>query len=79
MALRAFDTKTGEVVWWGNMETYVQAEHGDDVTVMDHLRVTARLAAVGLIDPEFTEFAKRSEDGEIQSEFWPALIPERLR
>lgn len=73
LALRAFSTKTGEVVWWGNMETYVQAEKGDEVTVLDHLRITARLAAKALTDPLVTEFAKRSEDSEIQTEFWPSL------
>lgn len=73
LALRAFSTQTGEVVWWGCMETFVQAEKGDEVTVMDHLRVTARLAAKALLDPQFTEFAKRAEDRDISEELWPSL------
>jgi len=73
LALRAFSTKTGEVVWWGSMETYVQAQKGDEVTVMDHLRVTARLASLALTDPQFVEYARRAQDSEIPEELWPSL------
>lgn len=73
LAIRAFSTRTGEVVWWGNMETYIQAEQGEEVTVMDHLRVTAKLATLALTDPRFSEYSMRAEDSEISREFWPSL------
>jgi hypothetical protein len=60
LSVRAFSTRTGEVVWWGTCETTTQAPFGSDVNIMDHLRVSARRAVDSMLNPQINRYSLRA-------------------
>lgn len=74
ISVRAFSTSTGEVVWWGTCETTTQAPFGDQVRIMDHLRVSARRAVDSLLDPSLNSYSRRAERREVPDAAGP-LVP----
>jgi hypothetical protein len=74
ISLRAFSTKTGEVAWWGTSEATTQAPWGNDVRLMDHLRMAARRAVDSMMNPQINTYSKRAEQREIAPNEGP-LVP----
>ena len=68
LSLRAFDVKTGEVVLWGTDETLCQNGKGDNIRLMDYLRVTARKSVDALMDPEISSIYLNLKNDEISRE-----------
>lgn len=65
LSLRVFSTRSGEVLWWGSFDTYAHAGKGNHVKLMDHLRVSAKIAAVAMTHPGFKTFQVREKDSGI--------------
>ncbi|MCK9460382.1 MAG: CsgG/HfaB family protein [Proteobacteria bacterium] len=74
ISLRAFSTKTGEVTWWGTTEATVQAPWGNEVRLMDHLRMAARRAVDSMMGPGINQYSKRAVRNEIPAVVAP-LVP----
>ncbi|MBN2340558.1 MAG: hypothetical protein JXX29_14490 [Deltaproteobacteria bacterium] len=65
MSLRIFSVSTGEVFWWGSSESATRAAKGDYVRLMDHLRMTARLAAESMMNVNFNTHNARYKNRNI--------------
>jgi hypothetical protein len=65
VSLRVFSTKTGEVSWWGTTEATIEGPWGNNVRLMDHLRMAARRAVDSMMGPQVNTFSKRVVQGEI--------------
>ncbi len=55
LTLRVFSVQNGEVKAWGTTETYVIAGAGDNIQIMDYLRMTAKRAADALMNASITQ------------------------
>ncbi len=69
IAVRAFSTRDGKVIWWGSAETDVNGGYGDDVGMLDYLRLPVAELTRAMTDKDYQAKVQMARDEDIKSVF----------